>query len=190
MDTHPNKKILCMLFHKTPRMMNLSTFWSLMFGVCIYFLSYQAFGDNERDFNNKLEHLVSWLWGTPVPSQVNFFPIGTHFLHTNRVNNKQWLVGGVYRGIAAGTFINSFNRRVFYQGFNRQIYRNNLFNLSYLFGVMEGYGNEFKNYFGPILGHDPGPLVALKLDLRLSEHLSIDITTYGVGILGGISYIF
>ena len=54
---------------------------------------------------------------------------------------------------------------------------------------MQGYGGSFEKALGPILGHDPRPLVALNVKFYLSEHLSIDLTTYGIGCLGGISYI-
>ena len=167
-------------------------YYRLAFGVWCILLSQNTFGENESDYKNKIVNVASWLWGNPLPTQINFDPLGYHFFDDSQPNDKQYLVGGVYHGFTIGTFINSCNKRIFYEGVFRQIYGNSFVSVNYVVGVMEGYHGKcgIVENFGPIFGHDPGPLAALNFKLYLSEHLSIDIISYGVGGLGGISYVF
>lgn len=163
----------------------------MAFGVWIILLSQNTFGENSGDYKNKITNVVSWLWGSPLPTQINFYPLGYHFFDDRQPNNKQWLVGGIYHGVAVGSFINSCNKRVFYEGVFRQVYDNSFVSVNYLVGVVEGYRHQCgMKDFGPILGHDPGPIGILNLKLYVSKNLSIDLNSYGIGGLTGVSYIF
>ena len=169
--------------------------WRLAFGVWLFLLSHNDFADNENSYQRKITDLATLLWGSPTKTQIHFYPFGYHSNHDfhSQPNNKQWLVGGVFNGLTAGSFISSCNKRIFYQGVERQVYGNNFIAVNYLLGVMEGYGGsscDLSKDIGPILGHDPGPLAALNFKLYVSKHVSIDVISYGVGGLGGVSYIF
>ncbi|MBL7479859.1 hypothetical protein [Legionella bononiensis] len=131
------------------------------------------------------------IWGKPSPTQLIFLPIGFHFFNqSNTMNNEQWLIALNYQGFIGGTFVNSANRRVYFGGVERQIYKHGRLSIDYLLGIMQGYKGEGLSHLGRVLSHDPGPLVSFTATWLLTEHLAINLATYGVGGLGGISYYF
>ena len=99
---------------------------------------------------------------------------------------------GTWCGFEVGTFINSCNRRIFVQGLDREVFNNQIISVNYFFGAMEGYRGEcnMRKDLGPVFGHDPGPVAALKLRLYLQKHFSLNLLTYGVGIIAGADYVF
>ncbi|AWN74429.1 hypothetical protein LEAN103870_09960 [Legionella anisa] len=162
---------------------------SIYYGLIVLLLLFSNTLLAQTQFNTP-KNALKWLWGTPEATQLNFFPIGYHFTDNHDANNKQWLIGGVYQGITAATFINTWNNRVYYVGIKRQVYKNNYISISYLVGIMQGYRGNFKKALGPVLGHDPGPLVAVNLKYYVMEHFTLELASYGVGGLIGASYIF
>ena len=54
-------------------------YYRLAFGVWCILLSQNTFGENESDYKNKIVNVASWLWGNPLPTQINFDPLGYHF---------------------------------------------------------------------------------------------------------------
>ena len=134
------------------------------------------------------------IWGEPEKNHFAFYPIGVHFSNIQykktKTNNYQWLIAGEYKGISVGTFINSHHDRVVFAGFKRHIYGNDSISINYLIGAMYGYKDHLKDFLGPVLGADPGPVLAFDIKYMFSEKLSIDFVTYGVGGLAGVSYYF
>lgn len=148
-----------------------------------------AFADNSTD-NGLTCCFFTKKWSKPAPSQAIFLPIGYHFGKTHDLNNEQWLFALNYHGFIGGTFINSANRRIYFGGLERQIYKGEKVTIEYILAIMQGYKGQGLEYLGPILGHDPGPLIALTGRWSLTDHFSINIATYGVGALAGMSYLF
>ncbi|MCL5272003.1 MAG: hypothetical protein M1486_01545 [Gammaproteobacteria bacterium] len=133
----------------------------------------------------------SGLWGKPSPSQIIFLPIGFHFFNnSDDHNNEQWLIALNYKGYIGGTFVNSASRRVVFAGVERQVYQRGKLSIDYLLAIMQGYKGEGLSHLGPTLSHDPGPLVSLTATWSLTHHLAINLATYGVGGLAGVSYYF
>lgn len=135
--------------------------------------------------------IFSKVWGKPSRSQIIFLPFGFHYFGDNSdKNNEQWLIALNYKGYLGGTFVNSANRRVVFAGVERQVYQHGKLSIDYLLAIMQGYKGEGLENLGPILGHDPGPLVSITATWSLTDHLAINLATYGVGGLAGVSYYF
>lgn len=129
-------------------------------------------------------------WGEPATSHASFLPIGRHFSGSEMANNRNWLGAVTISGFVGGTFINSFNRRIYFGGVERQVYTKNKLSISYIIAIMSGYKGEGLEDLGPLIGHDPGPLVAIIARWLVTNNLSLDLATYGAGGLVGGSYFF
>lgn len=150
-------------------------------------------GFQKKANNDPFVTIAKAVWGTPTSSRLIFLPFGYHVIQNPwGENNNQWLVDITFRGIAAGTFINSCKSRVYYGGVERDFYSIQQITFHYVFAIMHGYRGKcgIAEALGPVLGHDPGPIVGLGASWSPAKHVSVDLVSYGVGILGGFSYIF
>lgn len=137
--------------------------------------------------------IINKIFGPPATNQLMFLPFGYHLVTDekgNQHNNENYLVAVNYKGLGAGTFINSFHHRVYFIATYRTIYQWKNLQLNYLLGIMHGYGDQLHKSLGPTLGHDPGPIFALNFDVAVTPKFSLDLATYGFGILAGFSYRF
>lgn len=133
--------------------------------------------------------LFASLWGTPSPSSAKFYPAGFHFNSKNS-NNLNWLTALSLHGFMGGTFVNSFNQRVYVIGVERNIFERNKFSINYALFIMHGYGENSKKLGKSFFNHDPGPGITLSANWLVTKHLSFNILTYGGGAILGMSYNF
>ena len=95
---------------------------------------------------------LAFIWGESEPSALYTGMWSTHFSHPEDVN-ANWLTAINYEGFFLGTFINSYRNRSFAAGVERQVWSSDdqkSFNtsLGYRLGLMTGYRERFKMYFG------------------------------------------
>ncbi|WP_045094994.1 hypothetical protein [Legionella fallonii] len=150
-------------------------------------------GFQKKAYKDPFVTIAKAVWGKPTSSRLIFLPFGYHVIQNPwGENNNQWLVDITFRGIAAGTFINSCKSRVYYGGVERDIYSVQQVTFHYVLGIMHGYRGKcgIAEALGPVIGHDPGPIIGLGASWSPAKHVSLDLVSYGVGVLGGFSYIF
>lgn len=106
----------------------------------------------------KLRGLLTDSWNTikgkPARNSVS---IGMYSYHTSSkrktMNQKNNLVGVEYKGIAAGTFNNSYRKQSYFIGVARKIYTKQFtkdisMDLKYRLGLVYGYGDKYPNLAG------------------------------------------
>lgn len=132
--------------------------------------------------------------GTAPESSITFAPVGFHVFDALRgisqPNDLNFMTALNYKSYMIGTFNNSERNQVYYIGINRNVYVHKKFSIGYLIGIMHGYHGYLKQSFGPIFGHDPGPLIAISMRYTLTQHFDLFSSFYGAGILFGGDYRF
>lgn len=130
------------------------------------------------------------IWSSTPQTSITFEPVGFHTTDALRGfsqgNDLNYAIGFNYKTIIAGTFINSYDNRVYYIGVNRDFFIYKRLTLNYLLGIMHGYGDDATS-----LGVcDPGPLLALNIRYNLIKHFDFFSSFFGAGFLFGVSYRF
>ena len=161
--------------------------------ICPLLLLLMSITANAKTQLNFWHHL----WGKRAPNSITALPYAYHALGVNngQPNNQVFLFGLTVHGYTAGTFLNSFRRRVYYAGVERNVYDSKYFSAGYLLGIMHGYHGSLHRSFGKhgvgkIIGGDPGPLFSLYGLLHVTKQFSIEIAYFGVGGLGGVNFKF
>jgi hypothetical protein len=126
-------------------------------------LSPLAFEDTEQTIHptsHNHQNILQKAWGEQAPNAILGLGLMKSF-HLLEDNNKyrtwNYLVGAEYRGLTAGTFLNSHDRRVYLLGVSRSLYHKQSasgFNvdLGYKLGGFYGYREGFPNYHGFMAG--------------------------------------
>ncbi|MCF6767062.1 hypothetical protein L3V86_01590 [Thiotrichales bacterium 19S11-10] len=96
-----------------------------------------------------------WEWVKGQP-QENSIYLGMFTLHFSpgSIQDDNWnneLIGGTYKGVFAGTLINSFYKRAYVLGLSRDVYEDQLsdnwkMNSGYRVGLITGYDLDLNNF--------------------------------------------
>jgi hypothetical protein len=134
-----------------------------------------------------------YIWGKTPKTSITFLPVGSHLVWGKQhkgSNNENLILALNYQSLAAGTFINSMNNRIYYVGIMRDVFARNHFSAGYIVGLMHGYHGSLKKYYGPVFGNDPGPIACLYGRYQFAEHLSVTMDYHVLGVAFGGSWIF
>ena len=123
----------------------------------------------------------SW-WGSPAAGQINLgmwtYHIGTN-LFQNQYNANNQLFSLTYRGLFAGTLLNSFYQRSYAAGIQRTLFSHTLANhvqdhFGYRLGLMYGYGTEeIQSLTGLYLPLVPFPQLIYGVDWN---HVGVEVS--------------
>lgn len=134
------------------------------------------------------------MWGQAPESAITFAPVGYHIMDglrgTPQPNDLNWMTAINYKTYIIGTFNNSERRQTYFAGVDRDFYFHKRISLGYLLAIMHGYGGSLRPALGPVLGGDPGLLLALTARYRLTQHFDAFTAYYGMGFLFGVRYRF
>jgi hypothetical protein len=155
--------------------------------------NYVEQNDNLETISDKVNFLDRFYGKTPKDGLI-IEPFGIHTTKINEGLTDNYLVGIVYKSIAAGTFINSFRDRTFYLGVTRNIYASNGFGVDYFLGALYGYHGKLSTVSGVPLRdsflwkNNINPVVSIDTYYEISEAFKLQLTITPLVILGGIKY--
>lgn len=136
-----------------------------------------------------------WLAGTAPENGVFFLPLGYHTQYERHATRND-LAGAVYRSVAAGTFINSFDDRSWFLVMIRRVVATPRFEVEYFAGVVGGYrgrlqettGIPFRKSF--LWRGDINPVVSLNLGVVLAPNLRLQMMVSPLMTCTGLKYSF
>lgn len=136
-----------------------------------------------------------WLAGTAPENGIFFLPVGYHTQYERRVTRND-LAGAVYRSVAVGTFVNSFDDRSWFLVWLRRVVATPHFEVEYFAGVVGGYrgrlqettGIPFRKTF--LWRGDVNPVVSLNLGVVLAPNLRLQMMVSPLMTCTGIKYSF
>ena len=134
------------------------------------------------------------MWGRSAPSGIIYLPVG---LHGNSTRPRDFeLIGGVYKSLTAGTFINSRGYRTWFFGFERSLFRIKQLRLGYRVGAMVGYHGSLANServpfaHSVLFEHNVNPAIGIPARIDLVEHVQAEIFITPLVFLGGVRITF
>lgn len=151
-------------------------------------------GGKKSSSSSGVNKIAGFIWGDPVSNGIIYLPWGVHTKHSGISNNH--LVSVVYNSFLFGTFINSFDDRVWSLAFNRNLIEYHGFGVDYVAGLIYGYegklseveGIPLKNTF--LFKHNLNPVVSINPYYKASEHFQIQTVLTPLVVLFGIKYNF
>lgn len=117
--------------------------------ICIISLPAIAAVNNNTNNNSNKKSTWEFIKGS-TPENALLLGMLTFHFNPNSLKHDRWsnnLIGGVYKGLFAGTFLNSFNNRAYVFGIQRDVYKtsfsNNIrMNSGYRIGLISGYDSR------------------------------------------------
>lgn len=126
-------------------------------GIFISFISIYAFSENIPNIEKTKTKTTTWdlIKGSEPNNAILLGMWSLHFKKHSRENDR-WsneLIGGVYKSFFAGTLINSFDKRAYLFGIQRDFYtkkysNNWQINAGYRIGLITGYDERMADIAG------------------------------------------
>lgn len=140
--------------------------------------------------------IISFLDGEPIEDGFMYLPFGVHLGSDNKEISNNNLIGLFYKSFAAGTFINSFDDRIWYLAYARKIYSYQDFGINYYAGAIYGYDGylagasqiPLHNTF--LYKYNLNPFISVSPYYQITDEIELHaMFTFGFAI-AGIKYNF
>ena len=152
--------------------------------------------ENSSDDRSIAKRLIDFIYGNPVRDGILVLPFGVHTRSDNHAISMNNLIGLFQNSVGFGTFVNSFDNRIWYLVNARNLVSYHDFGLDYYVGVIYGYEGflstletiPFHNSF--LFKGNLNPVVSVSAYYTISDQFQLQVM-YTPGIaLAGVKYNF
>ena len=153
--------------------------------------------ENSTDNPSTVKRLIDFLYGKPVNDGFIYLPFGAH-TNSERFKEitKQNMLGLFHNSFGFGTFVNSFDDRIWYLVHGRNVVSYNDFGLDYYVGAIHGYkgflstlpGLPFHDTF--IFKGNLNPIISMGAYYQLTDQVQLHTVFLPGIVLAGMKYNF
>lgn len=134
------------------------------------------------------------IWGRAAPDGIIYLPIGVHL---NSTSPREFeLIGGIYKSLTGGTFINSRGYRTWFFGLERSLFQIKQLRLGYRVGAMVGYHGSLENSkrvpfaHSVLFEHNVNPAIGIPARIDLVDHVQAEVFITPLVVVGGLRVVF